>query len=131
MLDFYLKDNGMRIDLNYGQLDISGNEDDGYRPFTLMVASIVGCSGSVFRKILQKQRIQVEDIQIGAEVVRNAQEANRIEKITLKFTVKGHHLDPDKLYKNLQVSRRNCSMIRSVEDSIEIEEHIETIELSR
>ncbi|WP_205138847.1 OsmC family protein [Virgibacillus halotolerans] len=130
-MDFYLKDNGMRIDLNYGQLDISGNEDDGFRPFTLMVASIVGCSGSVFRKILQKQRIQVEDIQIGAEVVRNPQEANRIEKITLQYTVKGHHLDPEKLYKNLGVSRKNCSMIRSVEDSIEIEEHIETIELSR
>ena|SRR5690625_4072001 len=131
MLDFYMKDNGMRIDLNYGQLDISGNEDDGYRPFTLMVASIVGCSGSVFRKILEKQRVKIEDLQIGAEVVRNPQEANRIEKITLNYTVKGHHLNPDKLYKNLAISRKNCSMIRSVEDSIQIDETIHTIDLSR
>jgi uncharacterized OsmC-like protein len=131
MLDFYMKDNGMRIDLNYGQLDISGNEEHGFRPFTLMVASIVGCSGSVFRKILEKQRTNVEDIQVGAEVVRNPQEANRIEKITLNFTVKGHHLDPEKLYKNLEITRKNCSMIRSVEGSIEIEEHVKIIELSR
>lgn len=131
MLNFYLKENGMRVDLAYGQLNISGNEDDGFRPFTLMVASIVGCSGSVFRKILEKQRIEIEDLQIGADVVRNPKEANRIEKITLKFTVKGHHLDPEKLYKNLAVARKNCSMIRSVEDSIQIEESIETIELSR
>lgn len=131
MLNFYLKENGMRVDLAYGQLNISGNEDDGFRPFTLMVASIVGCSGSVFRKILEKQRIEIEDLQIGADVVRNPKEANRIEEITLKFTVKGHHLDPEKLYKNLAVARKNCSMIRSVEDSIQIEESIETIELSR
>lgn len=131
MLDFYLKENGMRVDLEYGQLDISGNEEDGFRPFTLMVASIAGCSSSVFRKILEKQRIEIEDLQVGAEVVRNPQEANRIEKITLRFTVKGHHLDKEKLTKNLEVSRRNCSMVRSVEDSIQIEESIETIELSK
>lgn len=131
MMEFYLKDNGMRINLNYGQLAISGNEDHGFRPFTLMVASIVGCSGSVFRKILEKQRIEIEDLVISAEVIRNPQEANRIEEIALKYTVKGHHLDPEKLYKNLNISRKNCSMIRSVEDSIKIVESIETIELSR
>lgn len=131
MLDFHLKENGMRVDLAYGELDISGNEEDGFRPFTLMVASIVGCSSSVFRKILEKQRIEIEDLQVGAEVVRNPQEANRIEKIILNYTVKGHRLDKEKLSKNLEVSRKNCSMIRSVEDSIQIEESIETIELSR
>ncbi len=131
MLKFYLKENGMRTELAYGELDISGNEEDGFRPFTLMVASIVGCSSSVFRKILEKQRIQVEDLLVTADVERNPKEANRIEKISIHFVVKGHHLDPDKLYKNLAVARKNCSMIRSVEGSIEIEESVEPIELSR
>lgn len=129
-MKFYLKENGMRTELNYGELDISGNEEDGFRPFTLMVASIVGCSSSVFRKILVKQRIQMEDLLVTADVERNPKEANRIEKISLHYTVKGHHLDPEKLYKNLAISRKNCSMIRSVEDSIQIDETIETIELS-
>lgn len=129
-MEFHLKENGMRIEFDYGELSISGNEDYGFRPFQLMVASIAGCSGSVFRKILEKQRIEVDDLQINAEVERNPEEANRIERISLKYIIKGPRLDPERLYKNLEISRKNCSMIRSVEDSIKIEESIETIELS-
>ncbi|GAA0446349.1 MULTISPECIES: OsmC family protein [Virgibacillus] len=130
-MELYLKENGLRTSLAYGELEISGNEEYGFRPYQLMIASIAGCSGSVYRKILEKQRIELEDIKITAEVERNPDEANRIEKIVLHFTVKGHHLDPDKLYKNLAIARKNCAMVRSVENSIRIEETIETIELSR
>ncbi|WP_099157610.1 OsmC family protein [Virgibacillus ndiopensis] len=130
-MEFYLKENGMRIDLDYGNLSISGNEEYGFRPYQLMVASIAGCSGSVFRKILKKQRTEIEDMIITAEVERNPEEASRIERISLHYTIKGYHLNPDRLYKNLALSRSNCSMIRSVEDSIKIEESLEAIELSR
>ncbi|RYG73313.1 OsmC family peroxiredoxin [Lentibacillus lipolyticus] len=130
-MDFHLKEEGMRVDLEYGQLDISGDETYGFRPFQLMVASIAGCSASVFRKILKKQRTEVEDLVIQANVERNPDEANRIERIDLHYVIKGYHLDDDKLYKNLALARKNCSMVRSVEDSITIEESLETIELSR
>ncbi|WP_430788151.1 OsmC family protein [Virgibacillus flavescens] len=130
-MKFYLKESGMRTSLDYGELSISGNEDYGYRPFQLMVASIAGCSGSVFRKILEKQRAEIEDLIITAEVDRNPKEANRIERISLHYSVKGYHLNKEKLYKNLELARKNCSMIRSVESSIKIEETLETIELSR
>lgn len=116
--------------LNYGELLISGNEDYGIRPFELMIASIAGCSGSVFQKILEKQQTRVEDLSIRAEVERNPEEANKIEWIRLNYTVKGYHLNIDRLYKNLELSRKNCSMIRSVEQSIKIEETIQIIELS-
>lgn len=131
IVKFYLKGDGIRTDLRYGELSVSGNEDYGFRPFQLMVASIAGCSGSVFRKILEKKRIDVEDLIISADVERNPEEANRIERIKVNYTIKGHHLDPDKLYKALDISRKNCSMIRSVEQSIIIEEELTIIELSR
>ncbi|HLR61441.1 MAG TPA: OsmC family protein [Lentibacillus sp.] len=130
-MDFHLKEEGVRIDLDYGELDISGDETFGFRPFQLMVASIAGCSASVFRKILQKQRTEIADMKITANVERNPDEANRIERIDLHYVIKGYHLDDDKLYKNLAVARKNCSMIRSVEDSITIEETLESVELSR
>ncbi|WP_404451436.1 OsmC family protein [Virgibacillus necropolis] len=130
-MKFYLKENGMRIDLDYGELSISGNEEYGYRPFQLMVASIVGCSGSVFRKILEKQRTEIEDMTITAEVERNPRVANRIERISLHYSIKGYQLNKEKLYKNLELSRKNCSMIRSVESSIKIEETLDAIELNR
>ncbi|RWZ58166.1 OsmC family peroxiredoxin [Halobacillus fulvus] len=130
-MEFYLKENGVRTSFEYGQLNISGDETFGFRPYQLMVASIAGCSFGVYRKILDKQRINYEDIIVTAEVKRNPDEANRIEKIRLHFVVKGYHLNQDKLLKNLEVSSKNCSMVQSVKNSIEVEETLECIQLSK
>ncbi|MFQ3546184.1 OsmC family protein [Halobacillus rhizosphaerae] len=130
-MDFYLKENGVRTSFEYGQLNISGDENEGFRPYQLMVASIAGCSIGVFRKILNKQRVKIEDLKVTADIDRNPDKANRIEKIRLHYVVKGYHLNPDKLLKNLDVSRSNCSMVQSVQDSIEVEETLECIELSK
>lgn len=124
-MEFYLKENGICTSLDYGELRISGNEEYGFRPYQLMAASIAGCSASVFRKIIEKQKIELSDWRIQAEVERNPQEANRIEKIKLRYIIKGSNLDKIKLQKNLKIARKNCSMIRSVEDSIDIEEVLE------
>ncbi|GAA5417614.1 hypothetical protein Pryu01_02688 [Paraliobacillus ryukyuensis] len=129
-MEFKLKEKGVRVDLPYGVLDVSGDDDFGYRPYQLMVASIAGCSASVFMKILDKQRITFEDLVLQTEVKRNPDEANRIEKIKLHYVIKGKNLSDEKLYKNLAVAHKNCSMVRSVEDSITIEESLETIQLS-
>ncbi|WP_026770759.1 MULTISPECIES: OsmC family protein [Sediminibacillus] len=129
-MDFYMKEQGVRTSFDFGQLNISGNEDYGFRPYQLMVSSIAGCSASVFRKIVEKQRMELEDWKITADVERNPEEANRIERIQLHYIVKGKGLSEEKLKKSLQTARKNCSMIRSVEDSITIEESLEYIELS-
>lgn len=129
-LTFYSKNIGMRTELGYGELNVSGDEEHGFRPFQLMVSSIVGCSSGVFRKILEKQRVTIEDLQVQVKVERDPDEANRIEKMKINYIIKGKHLDQDKLYKSLNIARKNCAMIQTVEDSIDIEETIETIELS-
>ncbi|MBX0359223.1 OsmC family protein [Halobacillus sp. Nhm2S1] len=130
-MDFYLKENGVRTSFEYGQMNISGDETFGFRPYQLMVASIAGCSIGVFRKILDKQRTEYEDIKVTAEVERNPDEANRIEKIHLHYVIKGYHLNQDKLLKNLDISQKNCSMVQSVKNSIEVEETLECIQLSK
>ncbi|GEN53530.1 OsmC family protein [Halobacillus faecis] len=130
-MDFYLKENGVRTSFEYGQMNISGDETFGFRPYQLMVASIAGCSIGVFRKILDKQRTDYEDIKVTAEVERNPDEANRIEKIHLHYVIKGYHLNQDKLLKNLDISQKNCSMVQSVKNSIEVEETLECIQLSK
>src|SRR5699024_8969222 len=128
-MEFYMKENGMHTKFGYGELDISSDDTKGFRPFQLMVASIAGCSASVFRKILAKQRIEIAELQIVADVKRDPDEANRIKDITLNFVVKGDRLDQTKMEKNLKLARKNCSMVRSVEDSINITETIETVQL--
>ncbi|MFC7061887.1 OsmC family protein [Halobacillus seohaensis] len=130
-MDFYIKEDGVRTSFEYGQLDISGDESIGFRPYQLMVASIAGCSIGVYRKILNKQKISYEDIIVTADVKRNYEEANRIESIHLHFVVKGYRLNQDKLLKNLEISSKNCSMVQSVKDSIKVEETLECLELSK
>lgn len=123
-MKFYFKENNVETELEYGELVISGNEEYGFRPFQLMVSSIVSCSGSVFKQILSKQRIEIESLKLTADVMRNSDEANRIEKIDITFFVKGSDLNQAKLEKSLAIARKNCAMVRSVEDSIEINEVI-------
>ncbi|WP_163539535.1 OsmC family protein [Gracilibacillus sp. YIM 98692] len=130
-MDFYLKEGGMRTQLEYGVLDISGNEEFGYRPFQLMVSSIAGCSASVFRKVLEKKRLDIEDLKVSAEVERNPEEANKIESIHLNFTVKGVQLSIDQMEKSLEIARKNCSMVRTIEDTVKVTETIEVINISR
>lgn len=120
------EEEGFETDLEYGKLIISGNEELGYRPFQLLVSAVAVCSGGVLRKVLTKKRISFEDIQIHAEVERNDAEAGRIEKIHLHFVVKGQ-LSETQLQKSLEVTRKNCSMVQSVKDSIEVTESYEII----
>src|SRR5690625_1255964 len=124
-MKFYFKENNVQTELEYGELVISGNEEYGFRPFQLMVSSIVSCSGSVFKQILSKQRIEIESLEISADVKRNADEANRIEQIDLTFIVKGSELNQAKLDKSLAIARKNCAMVRSIEDSIKINETLQ------
>lgn len=129
-MELQYKEAGMRVNLPYGMLNVSSDEDFGFNPSDLMVASIAGNSTSVFMKVLEEQRVKVDDISVRTEITRNSEEADRIEKISIYYVIKGKNLSDDKLYKNLAIARKKCSMIRSVESSIEIKESIESIELS-
>lgn len=122
-----MKEKGFKTNTEFGELDISGNEEFGFRPYQLMTASIAGCSGGVLRTILKKKKLAVEDISIQAEVTRNEEEANRIEEISIHYVIKGDNLEEDKISKAMQLVKKNCSMARSVEGSITITETFELV----
>lgn len=121
------EENNMTTELPYGDLNISADEEYGFRPFQLMVASIAGCSLSVFKKVLMKQRIDVEDVSVSVTVERNEAEANRIEQMDLTFSIKGKNLKEERLKKSLDTASNNCPMVRSVEDSIRIVKHLDIL----
>ena len=123
-MKFKMQEVGFNTDMEYGNLSVSGNSDYGFRPFQLLVSSIAGCSGGVFRTVLQKKRIDYKNIEIDAEVDREEEEPKRIKKITLTFTVTGEGLKEEVLEKSLKVAMKNCSMAQSVKDSIEIIEKV-------
>lgn len=127
-MDFKMKEKmGFYTELPFGRLDVAGDEEYGFRPFQLLVASLAVCSGGVLRKIMKKMRMDFEDIQIKTSVERNPDAADRVEKVHIHFLIKGNDLNEEKLHKALELTRKNCSMVRSVEGSIDIAETFELI----
>ena len=49
-MEFTMKENGFSTSFEYGESDISGNEQYGFRPYQLLVSSIAVCSGGVLEK---------------------------------------------------------------------------------
>jgi putative redox protein len=125
-MKFEMKEVGFKTSVEYGELHVSGDEAYGFRPYQLMVSSIAVCSGGVLRKIFTKQRIEIEDMTIETDVVRNEAEANRLEKIHIHFIITGQNLKEEKVKKAVELSSKNCPMVQSVKGSIEV---VETFEL--
>ncbi|AIY04756.1 osmotically inducible protein C [Planococcus sp. PAMC 21323] len=125
-MNFSMNENGFTGHLPFGDLQISSNEEHGFRPYQLLVSSLAICSGGVMRKVFDKMRMSFEDIQIEVkEVVRNDEKAGRVEKVHLHFIITGDIKD-EKMPRILELTRKNCSMVQSVQDSIEV---VETYEI--
>ncbi|MBZ5202785.1 OsmC family protein [Planomicrobium chinense] len=126
-MKFSMNENGFTGTLPFGELLISGNEEYGFRPYQLLVSSLAVCSGGVMRKVLDKMRMPAEDIQIEVkDVVRIEEEASRVSKVHLHFTLKGD-IDPAKMPRVMELTRKNCSMVRTMEHSIDIVETYEVL----
>ncbi|WP_442598282.1 OsmC family protein [Neobacillus sp. D3-1R] len=130
MFEYELKEGAFSLNTNFEELFISPDSSLGFKPVELFISSLVGCSGGVFRKILDKKRLDVSNIRIKANVERNKLEANKITKIDFLFIVEGKNLSIDQVEKALQVTIKNCGMIQSVIGSIEINESAEVINLT-
>lgn len=125
-MKFSMTENGFSGDLPFGELAVSTNEEFGFRPYQLLVASLAVCSAGIIRKVLEKQRMPAEDIQAEVkEIIRIDEEAGRVSKVHLHFLIKGD-IDESKMPRVMELTRKNCSMVRSVENSIEV---VETYEL--
>lgn len=55
-MKFTVTDEKITSELPAGELTISGDENEGFRPFQLMVSSLAGCSSLVYKRILAKQK---------------------------------------------------------------------------
>lgn len=122
-----MTEHGFETSTSFGTIQISGDDEYGFRPYQLLISSVAVCSGGVMRKVLEKMRIPAEDITIEVkEVQRNEEIANRVEKVHLHFIITGSTTDSTKMEKVLALTRKNCSMAQSVINSIEI---VETYEL--
>lgn|SRR5690625_2747898 len=124
-MELKMTEKGFVTQTAFGELHISPEDEHGYRPYQLMVASVASCSASVLRQVLTKMRLNFHDIRVKARVERNEARANRLESIHLHFVIDGEGLRQERVERALALARKNCSMIQSVENSIHITESFE------
>ena len=128
-MEFKMKpDVGFYTEVDFGRLDVAGDDQYGFRPYQLLVSSVAVCSGGVLRKVLEKMRMEIKDIHIQADAERVEEEANRVSKIIVHFRIAGENLDEKKIEKAMALTRKNCSMVQSVVGSIEVEETFEIVQ---
>lgn len=109
------------VNFEFGELPISPDEKNGYKPIQLFVSSLIGCSGSILRDILHKKRYQFEKLEMEASIERNPFKANRIEKLNIVANVVSESvLSSEQAEKIANLVIKNCGMIQSVIESIDI-----------
>ncbi len=69
--------------------------------------------------------MEFTDLWVDATMERIPEEENRISAIHLHFKITGPILDPKALEKALKLTPKYCSMVRSVEKSILVDESLE------
>jgi putative redox protein len=120
-MKFTIEDEKISGKLGFGEISISPNENNGYRPYELFISSLVGCSGTLLRNILTKKRIPFEKIDMEVVSNRNPDHANRIEHLAIKaYVISKEELSPLQAEKIAQLVVNNCGMIQSVIQSIDI-----------
>lgn len=128
-MKFHMTEHGFDTETEFGTLHISSNEEKGFRPYQLMVASIAGCGGGVMRKILDRMRMSADDIIVEVlEVERSDDEVSRLTKVHLHFKVIGSNITEAKMPRIMDLTEKNCSMLQSVNESIDITKTYELIE---
>ena len=128
-MNFSMTEHGFETETPFGTLVISSNDDYGFRPYQLLVSSLAVCSGGVMRKVLDKMRTPATNISIEVkDIVRDENEADKVVKVHLHFVVEGPKINDKKMPRVLELTKKNCAMVQSVADSIEI---IETYELCK
>ncbi|MGF9964839.1 OsmC family protein [Bacillus rhizoplanae] len=120
-----IKHNEITTNLPYGELQIG--KENGYTPLELLIASIAGCSSIVFRTILEKKRIMYDEFIIEAEIVRSEDLPKPVESVHLHYKIKAEGITQEQLEKALELAVKNCTIVQSVKDSIQVTETIELI----
>lgn len=122
-----MKEDSFVMETDFRELPISPDGVRGFRPYQLMIAAIAGCIANVFKQILNKMRLEVENIRITANHKRDDKNAGRIKAIHLHFTLKGNHLPEEKVKRALALARKNCSMIQTVQACVHVTESFEIV----
>ena len=82
----------------------SGGDNSGASPKKLMLASLAGCTGIDVASILEKMRVEIDELAITVEAEATEEVPSVYKAMHIIYTFKGEGLDEKKLSKAVQLS---------------------------
>jgi putative redox protein len=83
----------------------NGGDDLGYRPKTLLLAGLIGCTGIDVMMILNKMKVELEDVNIDVEADVVDEDPKVYKYIKLNYRFKGKDLPLDKIQRAVELSQ--------------------------
>lgn len=98
-----------------------GGANAGPTPKQLLLAGLIGCMGIDVTMILDKKRIEIEDLKIEVEADNTDTTPRVYENIHLTFRFKGENLEEDQLEKVVALSKEKyCGVSAMLEKAAKI-----------
>jgi putative redox protein len=102
-----------------GHVVVTDPEGRGFKPPNLLLVSLVGCTGVDFVRILEKKRQDFAGIEVQADMYNESDPPWRIEKIEMKWTVRGRNLKEKAIRDALRLSEEKyCSVAASLSSEL-------------
>lgn len=107
----------------------SGGEGKGYRPKSLMLSALAGCSGLDVVSLLKKMRAEVDDFTIDIEAHLTDEHPKFYDKVNVIYNFYGTELKKDKIEKSVKLSvDRYCGVMEMFRQFAKIITEIKYIE---
>ena len=101
----------------------------GVKPSDLLAMALIGCSSYDVVEILQKQRQDLQQLNVTAESFQDDTPPWRFRRIHIRYQAVGKGIDPEKLRKAIQISEEKyCSVYATLKDASEITHEVEVVE---
>ena len=101
----------------------------GVKPSDLLAMALIGCSSYDVVEILQKQRQDLQQLNVTAESFQDDTPPWRFRRIHIRYQAVGRGINPEKLRKAIEISEEKyCSVYATLKDAIEITHEVEVVE---
>jgi len=115
--------------LNIDASEEVGGEGKGYRPKSLMLTALAGCSGLDIVSLLKKMRAEVKDFNIDVEGELTEEHPKYYHKVKMTFNFYGKDFKKDKIEKAVKLSEeRYCGVMAMFKKFAEVKTAIQYFE---
>ncbi len=107
-----------------------GGKGKGYRPKSLMLSALAGCTGLDVVSLLRKMRVEVAKFEIDVEANLTDEHPKFYDKVTVIYKFYGQNLKKDKIEKAVHLSKDSfCGVMEMFRKFAEVKAEIQYFEV--